>query len=71
MRNDQSDLIGSGSMDISKHFDMMESRGLWNCKKCTEELFCKMRKGTHLTKDDFQKHLGIGFTGFGVQMDFL
>ena len=39
MRNDKSDFIGSGSMDISKHFDMMETRGLWNCEKCTETYF--------------------------------
>ena len=54
MRNDQGDFIGSGSMDISKHFDMMESRGLWICKKCTEIYFWKMSKGTHLTKHDFR-----------------
>ena len=28
MRNDQGDFIGSGSMDISKHFNMMESMDL-------------------------------------------
>ena len=54
MRDDQGDFIGSGSMDVSRHFDRMGSRGLWNCKMCTEELFWKMSKGTHLTKHDFR-----------------
>ena len=27
MKNNQSGFIGVGSVDVSKHFDMMESRG--------------------------------------------
>ena len=54
MRNDQGDFIGSGSRDICEHFDMMEPRDLWICKKCTEIYFWKMSKDTHLTKDDFR-----------------
>ena len=41
MRNDQSDFIGSGSMDISKHFDMMESRGLGNARSVQKNYFEK------------------------------
>ena len=54
MKNNQSGFIGIVSVDISEHFDMMESRGLWICKKCTETLFSKMSRGTHLTNDDFR-----------------
>ena len=54
MRDDQSGFIRIWSMDISEHFNMMGSRGLWICKKCTEIYFWKMSKDTHLTKDDFR-----------------
>ena len=54
MKINQSGFIEIGSVDIPKHFDMMESRGLWICKKCTEIYFWKMSKDTHLTKDDFR-----------------
>ena len=67
MKNNQGGFIGVWSMDGLAHFNMMESRGLWIWKKCTKIYFWKMSKGTHLTN----KHLGVGFTGFGVQMNFL
>ena len=54
MKINQSGFIGIGSVDVSKHFDMMESRGLWICKKCTEIYFWKMSKGTHLANHDFR-----------------
>ena len=54
MKIKQSGFVGIGSVNISKHFDMMELRGLWICKKCTETLFSKMSRGTHLTNDDFR-----------------
>ena len=59
MRNDQSGFIGIGSVDISEHFNMMESMDLWICKKCTEIYFWKMSKGTHLTKHDFRSILEL------------
>ena len=45
MKNNESGFIGIGSVDISEHFNMMESRDLWICKKCKEILFWKMSKG--------------------------
>ena len=68
MKNNQSGFIGIGSMDISKHFDRMESRGLWICKKCTEMYFLQNEQRYPFNKGWFEKHLGFGFTGFGVQM---
>ena len=54
MKNNQSGFIGIGSVVISEHFDMMEPRGLWICKKYPEIYIWKMSKGTHLTNHDFR-----------------
>ena len=44
MKNNQTGFIGIGSVDISKHFDMMESRGFMDLQEVYRNIFLKNEK---------------------------
>lgn len=47
MKNNQSGFIGIGSVNISEHFDMMESMDLMDLQVVHRMPFLKMSKSTH------------------------